>query len=252
VPFVKVSRDKRGYEQISLMHASTRRGKPSKPQVLYVFRTPPGVKLGREPFDESIRREIESQHPDVHFDWVKLSKIPVPSPDVEYWRDRRRAEKAAKEARREMEREEALAEGQEAADDSTPLPESSAALGSDGVLVPPEEPAIETAVLEALEPLDAGEGSDPEDAAPGDGQILSAEAAAAPQAAAPSGEPAPDGRRRRRRRGGRRRHKGAAPATAAATPEPDRSEPVSGSGAVPSPEPSSEPSKVPEDSSKEA
>ena len=115
MPFVRVSRDKRGYEQISLIHASSRRGKPSKPRVLYVFRTPPGLKLGREPFDESIRREIEAQHPDVQFDWVKLSKIPVPSPDVEYWRERRRAEKAAKQARREADREDSMGEAREAA-----------------------------------------------------------------------------------------------------------------------------------------
>src|SRR5262245_28625642 len=82
------------------MHASGRRGKPSKPRILYWFRTPPGVKVGREPFDEIVRRTIEAQNPGVAFDWKKLSVIPQAPVDVEYWRERRRNERAAKQARR--------------------------------------------------------------------------------------------------------------------------------------------------------
>ena len=251
MPFVRVSRDKRGYEQISLIHASTRRGKPSKPRVLYVFRTPPGVKLGREPFDESIRREIEEQHPDVHFDWVQLSKIPVPSPDVEYWRERRRAEKAAKQARREADREESPAEGRELAD-SLPVPEPAEAPDSDGDWAgPDEELTLEEAAIEALDPVDDEAGPGPEDAAPGDGQAPGAEVTANLSPEAHSGEAAPTGSRRRRRRGGRRRHKRAAALTSSAD-EPAGTKPATGPETALSPEPRSEPSKMPEDSSKEA
>ena len=35
-----------------------RRGKPSRPQVLYWYRTPPGIKVGRAPFDPAIRQAL--------------------------------------------------------------------------------------------------------------------------------------------------------------------------------------------------
>ena len=78
--FVRVSRDKRGYEHIYLIDATARRGKASRPRVLYWFRTPPGVMVGREPFDESVRRTLEAQYPDVTFDWEKLRKTAIPEP----------------------------------------------------------------------------------------------------------------------------------------------------------------------------
>jgi len=105
VAFVRVSRDKRGYEHIYLIDATARRGKASRPRVLYWFRTPPGVMVGREPFDESVRRALEAQYPDVTFDWEKLRKTAIPAPDVEPWRERRRVERAAKQARQAGERE---------------------------------------------------------------------------------------------------------------------------------------------------
>jgi len=106
VAFVRVSRDRRGYEHIYLIDATARRGKASRPRVLYWFRTPPGVMVGREPIDESVRRTLEAQYPDVTFDWEKLRKTAIPAPDVEPWRERRRMERAAKQARQAGEREE--------------------------------------------------------------------------------------------------------------------------------------------------
>jgi hypothetical protein len=104
VPFVRVSRDKRGYENIYLFEVSSRR--PSKPRILYWFRTPPGVRVGREPFDEPVRRALEAQNPGVTFDWKKLtSDTLVPPADVENWRERRRAEREAKRARKGDEEE---------------------------------------------------------------------------------------------------------------------------------------------------
>jgi hypothetical protein len=105
VPFVRVSRDKRGYEYIYLVHTSIRRGKPPRSRVLYWYRTPPGVRVGREPFDPSVRRELETQYPEIAFDWEKLRVLPPFPADVEHWRERRRAERAAKQARRAAELE---------------------------------------------------------------------------------------------------------------------------------------------------
>src|SRR5215510_12444929 len=102
MPFLRFSRDKRGYENVYLVQPAARRSK-APPRVLYWFRTPPNVKIGREPFDESVRRALEAQYRDITFDWPRLLATPIPPPDKERWRDRRRAERAA---RRTVEAEE--------------------------------------------------------------------------------------------------------------------------------------------------
>ena len=71
MPFLRVLRDKRGYETTYLMHWF-REGNKQKSRILYVFRTPPGVKCGRDPIDAEVIREIEAQHPDIEFDWRAL------------------------------------------------------------------------------------------------------------------------------------------------------------------------------------
>jgi hypothetical protein len=97
--FLRFTRDKRGYEHFSLVQPSSHRSK-SPARVLYWFRTPPNVKVGREPFDERIRRELEAQNPDVTFDWRKILETPIPSADADMWRERRRAARAARAAKR--------------------------------------------------------------------------------------------------------------------------------------------------------
>jgi hypothetical protein len=67
-------------------------------RVLYWYRTPPQVKVGREPFDEQTRRALEAQNPDIRFDWEKIRNTPIPPIQPEYWRERRLAEKAARHA----------------------------------------------------------------------------------------------------------------------------------------------------------
>jgi RNA-binding protein YhbY len=71
VPFLRVLRDKRGYETTYLMHWF-RDGGRQRSKILYVFRTPPGVKVGRDPIDPAVIEEIEAQHPDIEFDWRAL------------------------------------------------------------------------------------------------------------------------------------------------------------------------------------
>ena len=97
--FLRFSRDKRGYEHFQLVEPMTRRGK-TRTRVLYWFRTPPGVKVGRDPFDAATRRALEAQYPSVSFDWKRISETPIPSADVEKWRERRRQEKAARRSRK--------------------------------------------------------------------------------------------------------------------------------------------------------
>lgn len=95
--FLRFSRDKRGYEHFYLMQPTNRRGK-SQPRVLYWFRSPPNVRVGREPFDDGVRRALEAQNPGVAFDWKTIVETPIPSADTERWRERRRAEKAIRHA----------------------------------------------------------------------------------------------------------------------------------------------------------
>ena len=200
MPFVRFSRDKRGYEYVYLVHTPTRRGRSGRSRVLYWYRTPPGVRVGRQPFDIEVQRAQEQQNPGVLFDWEAIVGTPMPPPDMtEFWRERRRAEKVARQERRAMEAEESATGELEAGAD---------AAGADE---PPE--FEETAGREV-----AGERDEaPEREAPGapKGSLP----AAAPFEAGGVAPPA-DGqsKKRRRRRGGRRRIEPAAGGTATRTP----------------------------------
>ncbi len=110
MPFLRFSRDKRGYEHTYLVQSTNRRGKPVRPRVLYWFRTPPGVRLGREPFDQEVRRMLEAQNPGIAFDWGTIVKTVFPAAEPEHWRERRRAERAARQSRREEEDEDSAAD----------------------------------------------------------------------------------------------------------------------------------------------
>ena len=78
MPFLRINRDKRGYEHTFLMHAFRRRGQP-RPTILYWFRTPPNVKVGRAAFDEEAIRSLEERHPDLIFDWPRILETPARS-----------------------------------------------------------------------------------------------------------------------------------------------------------------------------
>jgi hypothetical protein len=71
LPFLRFSRDKRGYELTCLMHAFRGRGQ-LRPRILYCFRTPPNVRVGRGPLDEAAIRAIEEHNQDVKFDWPRI------------------------------------------------------------------------------------------------------------------------------------------------------------------------------------
>lgn len=183
MPFLRFSRDKRGYEHTYLVQATNRRGKPIRPRILYWYRTPPGVKLGRVPFDEEVRRTLEAQNPGITFDWDALASTPFPSQEPEFWRERRKAERAAKQARREEE--------------STDAAEAADADGNDtlGASEPPVDPVEPTASALPLLDIESAVVGEPLAAA-------ATESLAAPGPDAPPTDGAP---RKRRRRGGRRR-----------------------------------------------
>lgn len=97
MPSVRFSRDKRGYEHVYLVDTSNKHGQQSR--VLYWFRTPPGIRVGRKPFDEETQRVLESRNPGLVFDWKKIVSTSPPPPDIEHWRERRKSERAAKQSR---------------------------------------------------------------------------------------------------------------------------------------------------------
>ncbi len=75
-----------------------RRTGPEQPQLLYWFRSPPHVKVGRAAFDEDAIRVLEEQHPDVEFDWDRiLTTKPPAAPES---RDPREARPARRPERR--------------------------------------------------------------------------------------------------------------------------------------------------------
>ncbi len=74
MPFLRFSRDKRGYENTYVLHGF-RSGDRTRPRVLYWFRTPPNVKVGRLPLDEEAIRAIEESNPDLAFDWTKMLRV---------------------------------------------------------------------------------------------------------------------------------------------------------------------------------
>ena len=64
-----MTRDERGYETTLLLHV---RWPGDRPQVLYWYRTAPGMRVGRPALDEDAIRIIEDQHPEIEFDWAHL------------------------------------------------------------------------------------------------------------------------------------------------------------------------------------
>jgi hypothetical protein len=76
VPFLRLDRDKRGFEYLAILHQDSRRGQ-SRPSLVYYLRVPPGLRIGRRPLDEDTRRRLETAHPDIIFDWAKLKYAPA-------------------------------------------------------------------------------------------------------------------------------------------------------------------------------
>jgi len=46
-----------------------RDGQRQRTKILYVFRTPGGVRVGRDPLEPEAQRQIEAQYPDIPFNW---------------------------------------------------------------------------------------------------------------------------------------------------------------------------------------
>lgn len=95
MPFLRVIRDRRGYETTYLMHWY-RDGNRQRSRILYVFRTPGGVRVGRDPLEPSVLRELETRHPEIAFEWKAIRENQqVIEPAAEQRRKRPKAEDVA-------------------------------------------------------------------------------------------------------------------------------------------------------------
>jgi len=77
MPFLRFSRDKRGYENTYLCHTFQKDG-TSRLKVLYWFRSPPNVGIGRDALDPEAVRIIEQSNPGLTFDWEEILKAKPP------------------------------------------------------------------------------------------------------------------------------------------------------------------------------
>ena len=78
MPFLRYTRDRRGYETTYLMHGYRPAQGSGHTRVLYLFRSPAHVKVGRRALDEESREALEHTHPDLNFDWAALAREPAP------------------------------------------------------------------------------------------------------------------------------------------------------------------------------
>ena len=100
MPFLRVIRDKRGYETAYLMHWFHEGGR-QRSRILYAFRGPGGARVGRQPLETATMRQIEATYPDVPFDWRAVfaeRQIIEAAPETRRKRPRREEEGAPRAA----------------------------------------------------------------------------------------------------------------------------------------------------------
>lgn len=137
MPFLRLTRDRRGFENTFLLHADH---PGEKPRLLYWYRTAPGIMLGRPPLDEDAIRAIEDQHPEIDFDWpaiLALSEAMTPE-DEEPPRPQKRKPGPPRREPRESRRE---ARPDSAAVDARPEPSDDTADADSEI--EPEEAAVD-------------------------------------------------------------------------------------------------------------
>ena len=142
MPFLRLTRDRRGFENTFLLHADH---PGAKARLLYWYRTAPGIGLGRPALDEDAIRTIEENHPDIEFDWpaiLALSEVmtpeeetPAPRPQPQQRREKKRRSASAPQDREALRRDDR--------DEHEP-----------DVAVEPLEPESEPDSLEPLEPVE--------------------------------------------------------------------------------------------------
>jgi hypothetical protein len=137
VPFLRLTRDSRGYESTFLLHASH---PGEEPRVLYWYRSAPGLRVGRPALDEDAIRTIEERHPEIEFDWPHILEVGATiAPEIE-----RRPERPRRRSRASEETAPVIAGAPEA---SEPEPTAADAIEAE------EEPAVAPVEAPQARPL---------------------------------------------------------------------------------------------------
>jgi hypothetical protein len=147
-----------------------RRGRGKR--LLYFFRTPPGVRVGRAPIDETAIRLLEQHNPDVQFDWTRILKAPPPG-EGQGRRDRADRDQRGRREARPPQQQRSRGGGVPAAPPVPPPIEAAVPAAVEAPVVP-ERPEVEQ------EDMSSGV---PEFLAPTEATALGAEAASAAKAA---------------------------------------------------------------------
>ena len=132
MPFLRLTRDRRGYEHTFLLHA---RYPGETPRILYWYRTAPSVVVGRPALDEEAIRTIEEQHPHIEFDWPAILALREAMPPEEEEERPARQQRRGRSGRRE-------GQGQPRHE---PAPAPPAAAPEPEAASPEDEPAAEPA-----------------------------------------------------------------------------------------------------------
>ncbi len=77
MPYLRLTADRRGFENTFLLHVAA----PGEaPRVLYWYRTAPGLRIGRPALDDGAMRMLESQYPEIDFDWPYILDMGAMTP----------------------------------------------------------------------------------------------------------------------------------------------------------------------------
>jgi hypothetical protein len=98
VPFIRYNRDKRGFETTLVMHGYRTPQGGQQSRVLYLFRSPSNLQVGRTALDEEVVEALEHTHPDLTFDWPVLLRDRVETRAEPRPRPRRQGRKDQPEA----------------------------------------------------------------------------------------------------------------------------------------------------------
>lgn len=143
MPFLRLSRDHRGYETTVLLHVPH---PGDRPRVLYWYRSAPGVRVGRPALDEDAIRTIEDQHPEIDFDWPHILEVGAASIiEVE-----RKPERGARSRGPEADRNRRKADRQREEEPVAPPSSPELIDSSPEAEMAAEEQALETAEEEAV------------------------------------------------------------------------------------------------------
>ena len=151
MPSLRFVRDRRGYENTFVVHVGGRRAKGAGQRILYWFRTPPGVKVGRAALDQEAIRTIEEGHPDIAFDWEKMLKVRASSVAPRRAEAPRKQRRPAGPRRRSPEPHVPAPSAQQEVEET---PEDEASLPDDPSSSPVEIRALGAPVAAYIEPED--------------------------------------------------------------------------------------------------